>query len=164
MKPSFICSLHVSSSSPDALCYPGLVDIVHRDRVGPLTNIFPIRSSGIRSLSVAIFFVDEHLPLRTFSRTIFIPYDILAYDLYPVRSFSFTNICHYEHYTVRALSPTIFRHTNFCLRAFGMRTLSIRSFVQTPFTSYTDPVKSSKYVFSLDIDIETMQYLCPDWK
>ena len=95
-------------------------------------DLYPIRSSGIRSLSVTIFFVDEHLSLRTFSRTIFIPYDILAYDLYPVRSFSFTNICHYEHYTVRTLSATIFRHTNFCLRTSGIRTLAIRSFVRTP--------------------------------
>ena len=47
--------------------------------------------------------------------TIFIPCDILAQDLYPVRSFSFTNIYHYNHYTARTLSHTIFRHTSFFL-------------------------------------------------
>ena len=71
-------------------------------------------------------------PYELFSCTIFIPHDILAYDLHQVRSSSFTIICHYEQYTVRTLSPTIFRHTSFFLLAFGIRTISIRSFVRTP--------------------------------
>ena len=77
------------------------------------------------------FFVDEHSSLRTFSCAIFIPYDVLAYYLFPIRSFSFANICHHEHHIVRTLSHAIFRHTSICLRTFVMRILFIRSFVRT---------------------------------
>ena len=111
-----------------------------RLRIFSTYDLYPKRSFDIRSLSITIFFVEEHVSLRSISRTIFwrfgfryfILYDILTYNLYPVPSFSFTSLCHYEHYTLRTLSPTVFWQTNFFLRTFGVRKIFIQSFVRTP--------------------------------
>ena len=78
-----------------------------------------------------------HIRPSNFYRTIFVAYDILAYDFHRIRYFSITKICHYEHYTVRNLSHTMFRHTNIFLQTFVIRTLSIRSFVRTPLAIHT---------------------------
>ena len=104
----------------------------------PPYDLYPIRSIGIRSLSIAIFSLTNIRPHELF-RMLFISYDILAHDLHPVRPFSFTNICHYERNTVRTLPHTIFRQKNFFLRAFGIRTLSIRSLVRTPLAPPSGP-------------------------
>ena len=99
------------------------------------TILYPVRSFGIdlravrSSLCAYEYFLrtiiipydllayDRYL-LRHLSLTNIRRHKIFPYDLYPiryfgilslsVRSFSFTNIGHYEHYTVQALSHTIF--------------------------------------------------------
>ena len=138
----------------DALYYPDLVDIVHRERGGPLTNIFIIRA-----LSHTTFLAYDHYLLRSFlltnirpfelfpvqylSHTIFWHTTFILHDLCHLRTSAITSIIQYELYHIRSSAFDVF------LRTFGTRTLSIQSFVWTPSaigsdrtSSYYDPGES----------------------
>ena len=98
----------MSSSSPDALCYPGLVDIVHRERVGLLTNIFPIRSLSHTIFWHTIIICYDLFRWRTFVLTNFFPYDLYPIRYFGIRSLSGTIFFVYEHLPLRTLYRTNF--------------------------------------------------------
>ena len=93
----------------------------------PIINKYPLRAAKqariacpilcifcptiIRYLSITAFFGNEHSSLQTFPVMIFITYNMVAHSLVPLRSFSFTNLWHYEHYTVRCFGIRT-SHTN----------------------------------------------------